>query len=73
MARIAGVQTIKDPLTGKVQKLVIDIEKAMKNEQLSEIVEDLLDHMEIEKARKNAKLIPWDEAKKRIHKKFGIE
>ena len=73
MARVAGIQTVKSPCTGKVQKLVIDIEKAMKNEQLSEFVEDLLDRLELEKAKKNAKLVPWEEAKKRIDKKFGFE
>ena len=73
MARVAGIQTIKSPRTGKVQKLVIDINKAMKNEQLSEFVEELLDRLELEKAKKNAKLVPWEEAKKRIDKKFGFE
>lgn len=72
MARIAGLQTIKSP-SGEVQKLVIDVNKALKNEQIAEIVEDLLDHLDLEKAKENAKLIPWNEAKERIDKKFGFE
>jgi hypothetical protein len=72
MSRITGIQTINDPDTGRVQKLVIDIEKAMKNKQMSSIIEDLLDHMEIVKARKKGDFIPWQKAKARIDKKFGF-
>lgn len=72
MARIAGIQAIKNPRTGKVQKLIIDVDKALKNENFSELVEDLLDHMEIAVAKKSAKIIPWNEAKSRIDKKFGF-
>ncbi|MFN2440582.1 MAG: hypothetical protein ABR503_15360 [Chitinophagaceae bacterium] len=73
MARIAGVQTINNPRTGEVEKLVIDIDKAMKNKQMSSIIEDLLGHMAIVKAKKSATLIPWSEAKARIDKKFGFK
>lgn len=73
MARIAGLQAVKNPRTGQVQKLVIDVNKALKNEKLSEFVEDLLDHIAIEKAKKNARLIPWEDAKKRIDRKFGFK
>lgn len=72
MARIAGIQAIKNPRTGKVKKLIIDVDKAFKNENFSELVEDLLDHMEIATAKKSAKIIPWSEAKSRIDKKFGF-
>jgi len=73
MARIAGVQTIKNPRTGEVEKLVIDIDKATKNKQMSSIIEDLLDHMAIVQSKKRASLIPWAEAKVRIDKKFGFK
>lgn len=68
-----GIQAIKNPRTGKVKKLIIDVDKALKNENFSELVEDLLDHMEIATAKKSAKIIPWNEAKSRIDKKFGFK
>lgn len=73
MARIAGIQAIKNPRTGKVQKLIIDVNKALKNENFSEFVEDLLDHMEMAAAKKSARIIPWSEAKSRIDRKFGFK
>lgn len=73
MGKIAGIQTINNPETGKMEKLVIDIEKVMKNKQMSSIIEDLLDHMAIVKAKKDGNLIPWSQAKARINKKFGFE
>ena len=72
MARIAGVQTIKNPQTGELEKLVIDVDKALKNEQMSSIIEDLLDHMTILNAKKKGSLIKWTEAKARIDKKFSF-
>ncbi|GAA4752623.1 hypothetical protein [Flavisolibacter ginsenosidimutans] len=73
MARIAGIQTINNPQTGEVEKLVIDIDKAMKNKQMSSIIEDLLDHMAIVKAKKSGSFILWSEARARIDKKFGFK
>ncbi len=73
MARIRGVQTIKNPRTGETKTLVIDIDKALKNDQMSSIIEDLLDHMAIVKAKKNGNFMPWKEAKIRIDKKFGFK
>ncbi len=73
MARIAGIQAIKNPRTGKVKKLIIDVDKALKNKNFSELVKDLLDHTEIAAAKKSAKIIPWSEAKSRIDKKFGFK
>ncbi len=73
MAKISGIQTIKNPETGEAKTLVIDINKALKNEQMSSIIEDLLDHMAIIKAKKNGNFIPWPNAKARIDKKFGFK
>ncbi len=73
MAKITGVQTFNNPDTGKVQKLIIDVDKAMKNKQMSSIIEDLLDHMEIVKAKRRGNFVPWQEAKGRIDKKFGFK
>ena len=72
MARIAGVQTIKSPRTGRVQKLVIDVDKALKNEQLSEFVEDLLIRMKLEK-RGPEPSKPLEEVINRLDKKHGIK
>ena len=43
MAHIAGVQTKNDPLTGRLKTLVMDVPKLMKNPEVREALENLID------------------------------
>lgn len=72
MAKIAGIQTINNPETGRVEKLVIDIDKALKNKQMSSIIEDLLDHMAIVKAKKTEALFPGLKQKNALIKSLAL-
>lgn len=73
MANLAGIKTIRNQRTGSIKSLIIDVKKARKTPELSEWIEDILDHLEIQEAMKKSNQIPWDEAKKRIDKKFGFK
>ncbi len=65
MARIAGVKLIKNN-SGKVTHATLSMKHHAK------YLEDLIDAAEMEQARKGVS-VPWEEAKKRIDKKFGFK
>ncbi len=61
MARIAGLKLVKST-SGKVTHVTLS------RKHFGQIIEDLIDAAEMEKARKSPS-IPWEEAKKRLLKK----
>ena len=64
MTRIAGVKMIRNA-TGKVTHVTLSVRHHR------EYLEDMLDGLEMAKARKG-KFVPWEDAKKRIEKKFEL-
>jgi len=65
MAKIAGLKLIKSA-TGKVTHVTLSMKYHAK------LLEDMFDHQEIVQARKG-EMVPWDEAKKRINRKFKFK
>lgn len=65
MARIAGLKKHRSP-SGKVTHVTLSVK------HFGHLLEDILDGIEIDKAKKKADLIEWDKAKKRLDKKFGF-
>lgn len=66
MARIAGVQRIKDS-KGRVTKLVIDVKKH------EAFVEDFLDHIAIQESKsKKQKQYPWSQVRKELNRQHGF-
>lgn len=65
MARIAGFKTIKN-----AQGKITAVQLSMKHH--ANILEDMILAQEMEKAKKGPS-VPWEEAKKRIDKKFGFK
>jgi hypothetical protein len=65
MRKPAGVKFEKDTL-GRVRKVTLD----MKYHAV--FVEDYLDHLKIEEAKKNPDFVAWEELKVQLDKKHGI-
>lgn len=66
MARIAGVQKIKDN-KGRVTKLVIDVKKH------EAFLEDFLDHLSIQEAKSKKQVYhPWEKVRKELNRKHGF-
>lgn len=65
MARIAGLKKHRSP-SGKVTHVTLSVK------HFGHLLEDILDGIEIDKAKQKADFIEWDEAKKKLEKKFGF-
>ena len=65
MQKLAGVSIETDTL-GRVRKVTLD----MKYHAL--FVQDYLDRLKIEEAKKSAEFISWDEVRVQLDKKHGI-
>ncbi len=65
MGRLAGVKLEKDE-NGKVKKVTLDMKHHAR------FVEDYLDRLKIEAAKKNADYVEWDVVKAELNKKHGI-
>ena len=61
MSKLAGVKFERDT-RGRVKKVTLDMKKH------SAFLEDYLDHLKIEEAKKDAEFIPWDDAVKVLDK-----
>ena len=74
MAHIAGVQTKNDPLTGRLKTLVLDVPKLMKNPEVSEALENLIDILAVQAIKdRNETGRLWEVVKKELDKKHGIK
>jgi hypothetical protein len=65
MARIAGLKLIKSA-SGKVTHVTLSMKYH------ATILQDMIDAAELEEARKGES-IPWDDARKKINKKFAFK
>jgi hypothetical protein len=65
MAQIAGIKKHK-AASGKVTHVTLSVR------HWGHMLEDILDSLEIAKARKSGSFVDWDEAKKSLDKKFGF-
>ena len=61
MEKLAGVKIERDA-KGRAKKAIIDLKKH------GDFLENFLDHLAIQKAKKGAEFIPWEKAKKELHK-----
>ncbi len=67
MRRISGLQIKNHQATGRVEKLVLDIPKLMKNPLLSEAVENLIDILAVQAINeRNETGRPWEDVKKEL-------
>jgi len=64
MSKLAGVKFERDT-RGRVKKVTLDMKRH------SAFLEDYLDHLQIEEAKKDAEFIPWDDAVKELDKHHG--
>ncbi|HMO32310.1 MAG TPA: hypothetical protein PKE63_03935 [Lacibacter sp.] len=65
MPRIAGVKFTKNA-SGKVTHVTLS------KKHFAQLIEDLEDASSLQKARKG-NTVPWEDARKRINKKFGLK
>ncbi len=74
MASIAGVQTKNNPTTGRLEKLVLDVPELMKNDEVSEALENLIDVLALQAVKdRNEPGRPWEDVKKELDKKHRIK
>ena len=66
MARIAGFKAVKNN-SGKITHVLLSMKEH------AEYLQNLIDLAEMEKARSKAKIVPWEEARKRINKKLSLK
>ncbi|MCD6010376.1 MAG: hypothetical protein K0Q79_238 [Flavipsychrobacter sp.] len=65
MNKLAGVKFEKD-VHGKVKKVTLDMKYH------ATFVDDYLDHLRIEEAKKTADFVPWESIKKELDNKHGV-
>jgi hypothetical protein len=65
MSKMTGVKFEKDTL-GRVRKVTLDMKYH------AQFVEDYLDHLKIEEAKKNAVFVDWEDVKAQLDRKHGI-
>ena len=65
MAQIAGIKKHMSE-SGKITHVTLSVR------HWGHMLEDILDSLEIAKARKSGSFVDWDEAKKQLDKKFGF-
>lgn len=65
MSKLTGIKFEKD-LNGKVRKVTLDMKYH------SQFIEDYIDHLKIEKAKKDADFIAWEDVKTELDKKHEI-
>ena len=74
MNQIAGVQMERNPATGRLDKLTLDVAVLMENPAISEAMENLLDVLALQavKERKESGR-PWEDVKKELDNTFHVE
>lgn len=65
MAQTAGIKKHKSA-SGKITHVTLSVR------HWGHMLEDILDSLEIAKARRSGSFVSWDEAKKKLDKKFGF-
>jgi hypothetical protein len=66
MSRLTGIKFEKDT-AGRVRKVVLDMKYH------AQFVQDYLDHLKIEEAKKNGEFVAWEDVKVQLDKKHGID
>jgi len=66
MSKLAGIKFEKDS-KGRVKSVTFDLKRH------AAFLEDYLDHLLIEDAKKDAEFIPWEEAVKELHKHHHLQ